>query len=81
MDIRVNEQLWATSMAPEGVLRQWFVADGAGIDEGQAIALVCIEDGLHDIIAPATGRLCQIVVEGGLIEPGSLIGTVTHLSR
>lgn len=78
MDIRIDEQLWATSMAPEGVLQKWRVADGADVPKGHAVAEVYIEDRVHDIIASASGRLTHIVAEGDLIEPGTVIARVAE---
>jgi hypothetical protein len=77
MDIRIDEQLWATSIAPEGVLERWRAVNGGEIACGQAIAEVRIEDCLHDIVAPGPGRLVQLVSDGALIEPGTLIARVS----
>ena len=30
--VRVADDLWATSMLPEGVLERWLVADGAAVE-------------------------------------------------
>lgn len=76
MDIRIDEQLWATSMAPEGVLERWRIADGGDVRQGQPIADVRIEDYLHEIIAPVSGKLAHMVADGALVEPGTLIGQV-----
>jgi len=76
MDIRINEQLWATSMAPEGVLERWRVGDGGVVADGQAVAEVRIEDCLHEIVAPSAGRLVRVVADGAVIEPGTLIAQI-----
>jgi hypothetical protein len=57
--IRINadEALWRNNMLPEGILQRWLVADGETAREGHAVAQVRIEGALHDIVAPATGRL------------------------
>lgn len=76
MDIRIDAQLWATSMAPEGVLERWRVSEGSDVRGGEAIAEVRIEDCLHEIIAPGPGRISQLASEGALIEPGTMIASI-----
>ena len=78
MDIRIDEQLWATSMAPEGVLERWRAEDGGQVRSQQALAEVRIEDCLHEIVAPGAGRLERLAKAGDVIEPGSLIGRVSR---
>ena len=71
MDIRVSEELWATAMAPEGLLERWRVADGAPVRRGEAIAEVRIEECLHDIVAPDDGRnLRDVRPFGGMLMFG-----------
>lgn len=76
MDIRIDEQLWANSMVPGGILERWRMADGASVQTGQMIAEVRIEGCLHEIMAPRAGRLVHAMSDGGLIEPGSLIARI-----
>lgn len=76
MDIRIDERLWATSMAPEGVLERWRAADGGAVSNGQTVAEVSIEGCRHEIVATATGRLRQLIAAGDVIEPGTLIAAV-----
>ena len=56
-DIRVDEALWASSMLPEGIVERWFITDGATVAVGDLMAEIRIEDALHEITAPASGRL------------------------
>ena len=76
MQIPVAENLWSSSMLPEGVLERWFVADGADVDGGQEIAELRIEDAVHRVMAPGRGRLRQSVLRNAIIEPGSVIGEI-----
>jgi pyruvate/2-oxoglutarate dehydrogenase complex dihydrolipoamide acyltransferase (E2) component len=69
-DIQVDEALWASSMLPEGIVERWFIADGATVAKGDLMAEIRIEDALHEIAAPASGRLT--------IEPGSLLARLTE---
>jgi pyruvate/2-oxoglutarate dehydrogenase complex dihydrolipoamide acyltransferase (E2) component len=72
-DVNVDEALWASSMLPEGIVERWFVADGTVITAGDPMAAVRIEDALHEIIAPASGRLTIVAAANSVIEPGSLL--------
>ena len=81
MDIRISEELWATAMAPEGVLERWRVMDGAPVRRGDTIAEVRIEECLHDIVAPGDGRIVRLLADGALIEPGTIIARLEVLRR
>ncbi len=76
--IRINadEALWRNSMLPEGILERWLVADGETAQAGHAVAQLRIEGALHDIVAPATGRLAIATPELAVIEPGFLLATL-----
>ncbi len=76
MNIVVAEDLWASTMLPEGILERWVVSDGAAVNAGDRIAEVRIEDALHEIMAPEGGRLTIAVAANGIIEPGSTIGQI-----
>jgi pyruvate/2-oxoglutarate dehydrogenase complex dihydrolipoamide acyltransferase (E2) component len=71
-DIKVDEALWASSMLPEGIVERWFIVDGAIVAAGDLMAEVRIEDTLHEITAPASGRLI-IAAANTIVEPGSLL--------
>jgi pyruvate/2-oxoglutarate dehydrogenase complex dihydrolipoamide acyltransferase (E2) component len=75
-DINVDAALWATAMLPEGILERWFVTDGELVVAGQRIAELRIEDALHDIMAPASGRLSIVAARNAVVEPGSVVATV-----
>ncbi len=74
--ITVDEGLWASSMLPEGIVERWFIASGATIKAGERIAEVRIEDALHEIIAPASGRATILAAANAVIEPGSVLATL-----
>lgn len=37
MDIKVAEDLWASSMLPEGIVERWLVDDGAVVNASDRI--------------------------------------------
>jgi hypothetical protein len=76
-DIRVDEALWASNMLPEGILERWFIDDGAVVTEGAPMAMIRIEDALHEVVAPGTGRLVIMAAAQDVIEPGSLLARLT----
>ena len=73
MDIQVDEAFWASSMLPEGIAERWFIADGATVTVGDLMAEIRIEDALHEITAPASGRLTIVAAANTIVEPGSLL--------
>jgi hypothetical protein len=74
--INADEALWRNSMLPEGIVERWLVADGETAHAGHAVAQVRIESALHDIVAPATGRLAISAPTLAVIEPGFLLATL-----
>ena len=76
IEIKADESLWQNNMIPEGVIVRWFVADGDMADAGHRMAEVRIEGALHDIIAPANGRVKIEMGASSVIEPGSLLATL-----
>jgi predicted deacylase len=77
LDIKIDEQLWTSSIFPEGTVVRWLVPDGAQVAAGRPIAEVRIEDALHEITSPASGRLVIVAAANNVIEPGSLLATVS----
>ena len=76
--ISVAPELWATSVLPEGILEQWIFADGREVEIGDPVAVVRIESALHDIMAPAKGRLHIHCKTNAVVEPGSVIGYISR---
>lgn len=74
--VRVEENLWASAVAPEGVLEAWFAPDGAKVAAGQRLAEVSIEGSRHEVVAPAAGELRVLASAGSVLDPGSVIGRV-----
>lgn len=74
--IRAQEDLWANSMLPEGVVERWLVADGAEVTPGQAVVELRLEDARHEIPAPVAGRVVVLAAPNSVIEPGSLLGEI-----
>ncbi|MEO6339666.1 MAG: biotin attachment protein [Caulobacteraceae bacterium] len=75
-EVRIPETLWADSILPEGVLEVWRRHDGTRVEMGSCLADVRIEDALHEITAPADGRLYILVRSNSVIEPGMIIGRI-----
>ena len=77
LDLKVPDDLWATATLPEGVLERWLVSNGATVRAGEPVAIIRIEEALHEIMAPAHGRLAIIAAESSVIEPGTLLARVS----
>jgi pyruvate/2-oxoglutarate dehydrogenase complex dihydrolipoamide acyltransferase (E2) component len=75
-EIKVDSALWASSMFPEGVVERWLVVDGAIVAAGDRMAELRIEDALHEIMAPASGRVTILAAANTIVEPGSLLGNL-----
>jgi pyruvate/2-oxoglutarate dehydrogenase complex dihydrolipoamide acyltransferase (E2) component len=79
--IAVSPDLWATNVLPEGVIECWHFSDGSRVEAGDPLATVRIEDALHELVAPARGRLSIGLKVNSVIEPGTGIGTIVrHVS-
>lgn len=78
-DISVSPGLWGASILPEGILEKWISTDGSQIEAGNPVATVRVESALHDIMAPVTGRLHIACKPNTVIEPGTVIGQISHL--
>jgi len=76
MPVRIDESLWASSVAPEGMLEWWFVHDGSQVVAGQRLAEIRIEGARHEVTAPAHGVLRVMTFAGSVLDPGSVIGRV-----
>lgn len=75
--IRIDENLWRAAVAPEGVLEWWFRPDGAQVAAGEKVAQVQIEGAIHDVMAPADGKLRVLAFAGAVLDPGAVIGQVS----
>jgi hypothetical protein len=74
--IHAGEALWRNNKLRAGILGRWLVADGDTAREGHAVVQVWIEGALHDVVAPATGRLTISAPRLAVVEPGFLLATL-----
>jgi hypothetical protein len=70
LDLKVPDSLWASTILPEGVLEWRLVSDVAAVRKGDPIATIRIEEALHEVTAPAQGRLPITIGGNDVIEPG-----------
>ncbi len=75
-EIKVSAGLWSTSLFPEGLIERWLRPDGSLVEAGTPIATIRIEDALHELMAPAGGRLIRGAKTGSIVDPGMVIGRV-----
>jgi hypothetical protein len=75
-DIHISSALWASTMMPEGIFERWRAVEGALLAKGDVVAEVRIEGALHELVAPAGGRLIHLAAVNEVIEPGSVIGRI-----
>ncbi|WP_180899848.1 biotin/lipoyl-containing protein [Martelella soudanensis] len=75
-DITLPSDLWDAAANPEGIVANWFFAEGAGVKKGVTVAEIMVEKTSFDIAAPADGRLHIRVAKDGVVKPGAVIGTV-----
>jgi len=74
--VRVDEGLWRTAVAPEGILEWWFYSDGAEVAAGDKLAEVQIGGASHEVVAPSAGKLQVLTFAGSVVDPGCIIGRV-----
>ncbi len=79
--LQVSADLWTTSLLPEGILEGWLRPDGGLVEAGDPVAIVRIEDALHELMAPAKGRLSISAKPYDVIEPGTVLGSVIRNLR
>ncbi|SEP62926.1 biotin/lipoyl-containing protein [Thalassovita taeanensis] len=75
-DIIVPEGLWDADVTPEGIVSNWFFADGATVSKDSVVAEIMVEKSTFDIETPTGGVLKHSVPKDGVIRPGTVIGTV-----
>ncbi len=76
-DVRIDEGLWSMGMSPEGILEAWRCPNGSMVRAGMSLADVRIEDALHEVLAPADGRLTILAGRNAVVEPGIVIGLIS----
>lgn len=75
-DIVVPEGLWDAGVNPEGIVANWFYADGAQVSAGDVVAEIMVEKSTFEIEAPAAGVLRHTLAKDGVVRAGTVIGTV-----
>ena len=60
----------------EGVVEEWYIADGATVDEGELLYRLETEKVNLDVDAEATGVVKHIVGEGVTMKPGDVVGYI-----
>lgn len=75
-DIVVPPDLWDAATTPEGIVANWFYANGASVPAGATVAELMVEKSSFDIAAPAAGPLYIVVPKDGVVTPGMVIGHI-----
>lgn len=60
----------------EGELKEWLVADGGAVTEGQLLYAIESEKAVQEVEAPASGTLKVIQPVGGTYEVGTVLGQI-----
>lgn len=61
----------------EGVLVTWFVEPGGAVDEGALIAEVQVQKVSEEVLAPAAGRVAELLApQGGVVRQGDPIAVL-----
>ena len=60
----------------EGVVEEWYIADGATVDEGELLYRLETEKVNLDVDAEASGVVKHIVGEGVTMKPGDVVGYI-----
>ena len=74
--IRVETELWSTSLLPEGLIEKWLVPDGCFVEVGDPLAAIRIEGSTHRLLAPAEGWLTIDQIMNTVVDPGAVIGHI-----
>ena len=59
---------------------RWFKSVGDPVSIGETVVEIDTYDMTHEIRAPATGILSEVLVkDGGSVEPGTVMGTINQV--
>jgi pyruvate/2-oxoglutarate dehydrogenase complex dihydrolipoamide acyltransferase (E2) component len=59
---------------------RWFRSAGDPVSIGEPVVEIDTYEMTHEIRAPATGILSEVMVkDGGSVEPGTLLGTISEV--
>lgn len=75
-EVAIPEGLWDTTKTPEGIVANWFYADGSSVPADATIAEIMVEKATYEIAAPAAGKLHIAVPKDGVIRPGTVIARI-----
>lgn len=75
-NIRIAPDLWDANVNPEGIIANWFYADGSTVAAGATVAELMVEKTTFDIAAPSAGILRIAVPRDGVVRPGMVVGTI-----
>lgn len=75
-DITIPDGLWDVHKTPEGIVANWFYAEGGEVPAGATVAELMVEKSTFDIAAPGPGRLHILVPKDGVVRPGMVIGRI-----
>lgn len=60
----------------EGVIAEWFVADGATVNEGDPLYSIEADKSTNEVESPATGTLRIVAEVGETYEVGTVLGYI-----
>lgn len=60
----------------EGVIAEWFVADGATVNEGDPLYSIEADKSTNEVESPASGTLRIVAEVGETYEVGTLLGYI-----
>ncbi|QCC47648.1 lipoyl domain-containing protein [Halobellus limi] len=77
--VPVTADEWADEAdSDEGVVVNWFVREGATVEEGESVCEIQIEKVSVDVLAPVAGTLAEIVKgEDDEFERGDTLAWIT----
>ncbi len=75
-EVAIPQGLWDTTKTPEGIVANWFYAEGSKVAAGATVAEIMVEKATYEIAAPAEGRLHIMVPKDGVIRPGTVIAQI-----
>jgi pyruvate/2-oxoglutarate dehydrogenase complex dihydrolipoamide acyltransferase (E2) component len=75
-DLVVPSGLWDIDKTPEGIVANWFYADGGEVPSGATVAELMVEKSTFEIVAPHAGRLRILVPKDGVVRPLTVVGRI-----
>ncbi|MFD1686795.1 lipoyl domain-containing protein [Halobellus litoreus] len=77
--VPVTADEWADEAdSDEGIVVNWFVREGATVEEGESVCEIQIEKVSIDVLAPASGTIAEIVkAEDDEFERGDTLAWIT----